>query len=178
MKAAFEGYSFKLSENVTRTKVYFRNRYGIELAGDLYVPKGAKDRLAAIAVCGPFGAVKEQASGLYADEMASRGFAALAFDPSFIGESGGEARNVASPDINTEDFSAAVDVLSNMDMVDPERIGAIGICGFGGMALNAAAMDTRIKATVTSTMYDMTRVNAKGYFDQEDVYKRQLLSWS
>ncbi len=168
MKAAFEGYSFKLSENVTRTKVYFRNRYGIELAGDLYVPKGAKDRLAAIAVCGPFGAVKEQASGLYADEMASRGFAALAFDPSFIGESGGEARNVASPDINTEDFSAAVDVLSNMDMVDPERIGAIGICGFGGMALNAAAMDTRIKATVTSTMYDMTRVNAKGYFDQDD----------
>ena len=115
---------------------------------------------------------------MYADEMASRGFAALAFDPSFIGESGGEARNVASPDINTEDFSAAVDVLSNMDMVDPERIGAIGICGFGGMALNAAAMDTRIKATVTSTMYDMTRVNAKGYFDQEDVYKRQLLSWS
>lgn len=168
MKAAFEGYSFKLSENVTRTKVYFRNRYGIELAGDLYVPKGAKDRLAAIAVCGPFGAVKEQASGLYADEMAFRGFAALAFDPSFIGESGGEARNVASPDINTEDFSAAVDVLSNMDMVDPERIGAIGICGFGGMALNAAAMDTRIKATVTSTMYDMTRVNAKGYFDQDD----------
>lgn len=168
MKAAYEGYSFKLNENVNRTKVCFKNRYGIELAGDLYMPKSAEGKLAAIAVCGPFGAVKEQASGLYADEMASRGFAALAFDPSFIGESGGEVRNVASPDINTEDFSAAVDFLSTLDAVDPEKIGTIGICGFGGMALNAAAMDTRIKATVTSTMYDMTRVNAKGYFDEAD----------
>ncbi len=170
MRAAYDGYSFKLSDAVVRTKVHFKNRYGIELAGDLYVPKNAGDseKLAAIAVCGPFGAVKEQAAGLYADEMASRGFAALAFDPSFIGESGGEARNVASPDINTEDFSAAVDFLSNLAIVDPEKIGIIGICGFGGMALNAAAMDTRIKATVTATMYDMTRVNAKGYFDEAD----------
>ena len=168
MKSAYEGYSFKLNEDVNRTKVHFRNRYGIELAGDLYVSKNADNRLAAIAVCGPFGAVKEQSSGLYADEMASRGFAALAFDPSFIGESGGDVRNVASPDINTEDFSAAVDFLSALDIVDPEKIGTIGICGFGGMALNAAAMDTRIKATVTSTMYDMSRVNAKGYFDEAD----------
>lgn len=168
MKAAYDGYSFKLNENVNRTKVHFKNRYGIELAGDLYMPKNAAGRLAAVAVCGPFGAVKEQASGLYADEMASRGFAALAFDPSFIGESGGDARNVASPDINTEDFSAAVDFLSTLEQADPEKIGIIGICGFGGMALNAAAMDTRIKATVASTMYDMTRVNAKGYFDEGD----------
>lgn len=168
MKAAYDGYSFKLNENVNRTKVHFKNRYGIELIGDLYMPKNAAGRLAAVAVCGPFGAVKEQASGLYADEMASRGFAALAFDPSFIGESGGDARNVASPDINTEDFSAAVDFLSTLDQADPEKIGIIGICGFGGMALNAAAMDTRIKATVASTMYDMTRVNAKGYFDEGD----------
>lgn len=168
MKAAYDGYSFKLNENVTRTKVHFKNRYGIELAGDLYTPKNAGRKLAAIAVCGPFGAVKEQSSGLYADEMASRGFAALAFDPSFIGESGGNVRNVASPDINTEDFSAAVDFLSISDGIDPDKIGIIGICGFGGMALNAAAMDTRIKATVTSTMYDMSRVNAKGYFDQAD----------
>lgn len=168
MKAAYDGYSFKLNENVNRTKVHFRNRYGIELAGDLYMPKETEGKLAAIAVCGPFGAVKEQSSGLYADEMASRGFAALAFDPSFIGESGGDVRNVASPDINTEDFSSAVDFLSTLDIVDPEKIGTIGICGFGGMALNAAAMDTRIKATVTSTMYDMSRVNAKGYFDEAD----------
>lgn len=168
MKAAYDGYSFPLSESVTRTKVRFTNRYGIELAGDLYMPKGAAKKLPAVAVCGPFGAVKEQASGLYADEMASRGFAAIAFDPSFIGESGGEVRNVASPDINTEDFSAAVDFLSVQDFVDAEKIGIIGICGFGGMALNAAAMDTRIKATVASTMYDMTRVNAKGYFDADD----------
>lgn len=153
----------------------FRNRYGIELAGDLYTPKNSKGKLAAIAVCGPFGAVKEQASGLYADEMASRGFAALAFDPSFIGESGGEVRNVASPDINTEDFSAAVDFLSNLDCVDNEKIGIIGICGFGGMGLNAAAMDTRIKATVTSTMYDMSRVNANGYFDAMDADARYEL---
>lgn len=153
----------------------FRNRYGIELAGDLYTPKNSKGKLAAIAVCGPFGAVKEQASGLYADEMAFRGFAALAFDPSFIGESGGEVRNVASPDINTEDFSAAVDFLSNLEYIDPEKIGIIGICGFGGMGLNAAAMDTRIKATVTSTMYDMSRVNANGYFDAMDADARYEL---
>ena len=153
----------------------FRNRYGIELAGDLYTPKNSKGKLAAIAVCGPFGAVKEQASGLYADEMAFRGFAALAFDPSFIGESGGEVRNVASPDINTEDFSATVDFLSNLEYIDPEKIGIIGICGFGGMGLNAAAMDTRIKATVTSTMYDMSRVNANGYFDAMDADARYEL---
>lgn len=168
MKSRFEGYSFKLNENVTRTKVKFRNRYGIELAGDLYVPKNTEGKLPAIAVAGPFGAVKEQAAGLYADEMASRGFITMAFDPSFIGESGGEVRNVASPDINTEDFSAAVDFLSVQENIDPEKISIIGICGFGGMALNAAAMDTRIKATVASTMYDMTRVNAKGYFDEAD----------
>ena len=168
MKSKYEGYSFKLNKNVTRTKVKFHNRYGIELAGDLYVPKNAEGKLPAIAVAGPFGAVKEQAAGLYADEMASRGFIAMAFDPSFIGESGGNVRNVASPHINTEDFSAAVDFLSVQDNVDTEKIGTIGICGFGGMALNAAAMDTRIKATVASTMYDMTRVNAKGYFDEAD----------
>lgn len=175
MKSAYEGYTFPLSQNVNRTSVRFRNRYGIELAGDLYTPKNSKGKLAAIAVCGPFGAVKEQASGLYADEMASRGFAALAFDPSFIGESGGEVRNVASPDINTEDFSAAVDFLSNLEYIDPEKIGIIGICGFGGMGLNAAAMDTRIKATVTSTMYDMSRVNANGYFDVMDADARYEL---
>lgn len=175
MKSAYEGYTFPLSQNVNRTSVRFRNRYGIELAGDLYTPKNSKGKLAAIAVCGPFGAVKEQASGLYADEMASRGFAALAFDPSFIGESGGEVRNVASPDINTEDFSAAVDFLSNLEYIDPEKIGIIGICGFGGMGLNAAAMDTRIKATVTSTMYDMSRVNANGYFDAMDADARYEL---
>ena len=172
MKAAYDGYSFKLSESVVRTKVHFKNRYGIELAGDLYVPGNIGGKLAAIAVCGPFGAVKEQAAGLYADEMAKRGFAAMAFDPSFIGESGGEVRNVASPDINTEDFSAAVDFLSTLDRVDPCKIGLIGICGFGGMALNAAAMDTRIKATVT--MYDMTRVNANGYFDEADSEEARL----
>lgn len=168
MKAAYEGYSFQLNENVNRTSVKFRNRYGIELVGDLYTPKEYKGKLAAIAIAGPFGAVKEQAAGLYADEMASRGFIALAFDPSFIGESGGNVRNVASPDINTEDFSAAVDFLSVQDNVDAEKIGTIGICGFGGMAINAAAMDTRIKVTVASTMYDMTRVNANGYFDEND----------
>ena len=168
MKSKFNGYSFKLSEKVTRTKVKFHNRYGIELAGDLYTPKNAEGKLPAIAVAGPFGAVKEQAAGLYADELAGRGFIALAFDPSFIGESGGTVRNVASPDINTEDFSAAVDFLSVQDNIDAERIGILGICGFGGMGLNAAAMDTRIKATVTSTMYDMTRVNANGYFDEAD----------
>ena len=175
MKSAYEGYTFPLSQNVNRTSVRFRNRYGIELAGDLYTPKNSKGKLAAIAVCGPFGAVKEQASGLYADEMASRGFAALAFDPSFIGESGGEVRNVASPDVNTEDFSAAVDFLSNLEYIDPEKIGIIGICGFGGMGLNAAAMDTRIKATVTSTMYDMSRNRYTYSFDAMDADARYEL---
>ena len=168
MHSKYNGYSFPLRDTVKREKVRFHNRYGIELCGDLYLPKESGGKLAAVAVSGPFGAVKEQCSGLYAEELASRGFAALAFDPSFIGESGGEARNVASPDINTEDFSAAVDFLSTWDFVDPEKVGILGICGFGGMALNAAAMDTRIKATVASTMYDMTRVNAKGYFDAAD----------
>lgn len=168
MNAKYDGYSFELNENVTRTKVKFHNRYGIELVGDLYLPKYAEGRLSAVAVAGPFGAVKEQSAGLYADELASRGFAVLAFDPSFIGESGGNVRNVASPDINTEDFSAAVDFLSVQENIDPEKIGILGICGFGGMAVNAAAMDTRIKATVTSTMYDMTRVNANGYFDADN----------
>lgn len=168
MQSKYNGYSFPLRESVQREKVRFHNRYGIELAGDLYLPRGAAGTLAAVAVAGPFGAVKEQCAGLYAEELAARGFAALAFDPSFIGESGGTARNVASPDINTEDFSAAVDFLSTKDGIDPEKIGILGICGFGGMALNAAAMDTRIKATVTCTMYDMTRVNAKGYFDAAD----------
>ena len=168
MQSKYNGYSFPLRESVQREKVRFHNRYGIELVGDLYLPRGAAGTLAAVAVAGPFGAVKEQCAGLYAEELAARGFAALAFDPSFIGESGGTARNVASPDINTEDFSAAVDFLATRDGIDPEKIGILGICGFGGMALNAAAMDTRIKATVTCTMYDMTRVNAKGYFDAAD----------
>ena len=168
MESKYNGYSFPLRDTVRREKVKFHNRYGIELAGDLYLPQDAAGKLAAVAVSGPFGAVKEQCSGLYAEELASRGFAALAFDPSFIGESGGAVRNVASPDINTEDFSAAVDFLATRDFVDGEKIGILGICGFGGMALNAAAMDTRIKATVTSTMYDMSRVNAKGYFDSTD----------
>ena len=175
MKSAYNGYSFKLNDNVSRTKVRFINRYGIDLVGDLYVPNNADGKLAALAVCGPFGAVKEQASGFYANEMAARGFIALAFDPSFIGESGGSVRNVASPDINTEDFSAAVDFLSTYGRVDPEKIGIIGICGFGGFALNAAAIDTRIKATVTSTMYDMSRVNAYGYFDAMDEKARYQL---
>ena len=160
--------TFPKSGKVEHSKVTFHNRYGITLAADLYKPKGAQGRLAAIAVCGPFGAVKEQASGLYAQTMAERGFLTIAFDPSFTGESGGEPRYMASPDINTEDFMAAVDYLSVRDDVDPDKIGIIGICGWGGMALNAAALDTRVKATVASTMYDMTRVNAKGYFDAED----------
>lgn len=159
---------FPKSDKVEHSKVTFHNRYGITLAADLYIPKNVEDKLAAIAVCGPFGAVKEQASGLYAQTMAERGFLTMAFDPSFTGESGGKPRYMASPDINTEDFQAAVDFLSLHEKVDPERIGIIGICGWGGMALNAAALDTRIKATVASTMYDMTRVNAKGYFDAED----------
>ena len=160
--------TFPQSDKVSHSKVTFRNRYGITLAGDLYTPKGAQGKLPAIAVCGPFGAVKEQASGLYAQTMAERGFLTLAFDPSYTGESGGTPRYMASPDINTEDFQAAVDFLSLYDGADPDKIGIIGICGWGGMALNTAALDTRIKATVASTMYDMTRVNAKGYFDAED----------
>ncbi len=160
--------TFPKSDKVNHRKVTFHNRYGITLAADIYEPKNVEGKLAAIAVCGPFGAVKEQASGLYAQTMAERGFLAIAFDPSFTGESGGNPRYVASPDINTEDFQAAVDFLSVQDNVDPDKIGIIGICGWGGMALNAAAIDTRIKATVASTMYDMTRVNAKGYFDAED----------
>ena len=160
--------TFPESEKVDHCKVTFPNCYGITLAADLYIPKQREGKLPAIAVCGPFGAVKEQCSGLYAQTMAERGFLTLAFDPSFTGESGGSPRYVASPDINTEDFQAAVDFLSVQEQVDPEKIGIIGICGWGGMALNAAAIDTRIKATVASTMYDMTRVNAKGYFDSED----------
>lgn len=167
--------TFPQSSRVTHEKVTFRNRYGITLAADLYIPVQAAGRMAAIAVSGPFGAVKEQASGLYAQTMAERGFVTLAFDPSFTGESGGEPRHVASPDINTEDFCAAVDYLTTRSDVDAERIGIIGICGFGGMGLNAAAMDTRIKATVTSTMYDMSRVIANGYFDAMDADARYAL---
>lgn len=159
---------FPKSDKVNHDKITFHNRYGITLAADLYVPKNAKDKLHAIAVCGPFGAVKEQSSGLYAQTMAERGFLTIAFDPSFTGESGGQPRHVASPDINTEDFCAAVDYLSCRDDVDADKIGIIGICGWGGMAINAAAIDTRIKATIASTMYDMTRVTAKGYFDSAD----------
>lgn len=159
---------FPKSAKVNHDKVTFHNRYGITLAADLYIPENAKGKLPAIAVCGPFGAVKEQSSGLYAQTMAERGFLTIAFDPSFTGESGGQPRYVASPDINTEDFCAAVDYLSCRDDADPDKIGIIGICGWGGMAINAAAIDTRIKATVASTMYDMTRVNAKGYFDGAD----------
>ena len=170
--------TFPKSEKVNHRKVTFHNRYGITLIADVYEPKDAKGKLPAIAVCGPFGAVKEQASGLYAQNMAERGFLTIAFDPSFTGESGGTVRYVASPDINTEDFSAAVDFLSIQENVDPERIGIIGICGWGGMALNVAAMDTRIKATVTSTMYDMSRVNANGYFDSMDENARYKLKKS
>ena len=160
--------TFPESDKVNHRKITFHNRYGITLAADLYVPADAKGKLPAIAVSGPFGAVKEQASGLYAQTMAEKGFLTIAFDPSFTGESGGTPRYVASPDMNTEDFQAAVDFLSVQDTVDPEKIGIIGICGWGGMALNAAAIDTRIKAVAASTMYDMCRVNAKGYFDSED----------
>lgn len=161
--------TFPKSDKVDHEKIEFINRYGVTLAADLYRPKGAVDeKLAAIAVSGPFGAVKEQSSGLYAQELAERGFLTIAFDPSFTGESGGFPRNVASPDINTEDFSAAVDYLSTRADVDPERVGILGICGWGGMAINAAANDPRIKATVASTMYDMSRVNANGYFDADD----------
>lgn len=160
--------TFPQSEKVDHKKATFVNRYGITLAADLYKPKNASGKYPAIAVSGPFGAVKEQCSGLYAQTMAERGYLTIAFDPSFAGESGGYPRFMASPDINTEDFMAAVDFLSVREDVDPDKIGIIGICGWGGMALNAAALDTRIKATVASTMYDMTRVNANGYFDSED----------
>ncbi len=163
---------FPQSDKVNHSKVTFVNRYGVTLAADLYIPKNAKGKMAAIAVSGPFGAVKEQSSGLYAQTLAERGFLTIAFDPSFTGESGGRPRYVASPDINTEDFSAAVDYLSTREDVDPQKIGILGICGWGGMALNAAAIDTRIKATVASTMYDMSRVNARGYFDAMDADAR------
>ena len=167
---------FPKSDKVEHRKVTFHNRYGIELAADMYTPKTAPERgkFAAIAVSGPFGAVKEQSSGLYAQHMAERGFLTIAFDPSFTGESGGEPRRMASPDINTEDFLAAVDFLSNLDNVDPERIGIIGICGFGGMAVNAAAIDPRIKATVAATMYDMSKVNVEGYFKSEDTQAQRM----
>ena len=160
--------TFPRSDKTEHKKVTFINRYGITLAGDLYSPKNASGKLPAIAVCGPFGAVKEQCSGLYAQTLAEKGFVTLAFDPSFTGESGGTPRYMASPDINTEDFQAAVDFLSLCDTADPDKIGILGICGWGGMAINTAALDTRVKATVASTMYDMTRVNANGYFDSED----------
>ena len=166
---------FPQSDKVHHMKVTFRNRYGIILAADMYIPRNAEGKLPAIAVSGPFGAVKEQASGLYAQALAERGFLTIAFDPSYTGESDGEPRYVASPDINTEDFCAAVDFLSIRDDVDAERIGILGICGWGGMALNAAAIDTRIKATVTVTMYDMSRVNANGYFDSMNADARYEL---
>lgn len=164
--------TFPKSDKINHRKITFHNRYGITLVADLYEPKNIEGKLPAIAVCGPFGAVKEQSSGLYAQTLAERGFLTIAFDPSFTGESGGLPRYVASPDINTEDFSAAVDFLSVQENVDLEKIGILGICGWGGMALNAAANDTRIKATVASTMYDMTRVNARGYFDSMDADAR------
>ena len=167
--------TFPKSDKVNVEKIHFKNRYGIELTGDLYIPKVVNGKLPAIAVSGPFGAVKEQASGLYAQTLSERGFITLAFDPSYTGESGGTPRDVASPDINTEDFSAAVDFLSNHKNVNPDKIGIIGICGFGGFGLNAAAIDTRIKAAVTVTMYDMTRVSARGYFDSMDVDARYEL---
>ena len=166
--------TFEKSEKVDHCKVTFVNRYGITLAADMYVPKNAEGKLPAIAVSGPFGAVKEQCSGLYAQIMAERGFITMAFDPSFTGESGGIPRYMASPDINTEDFQAAVDFLSVQDNVDADKISIIGICGWGGMALNTAALDTRIKATIVSTMYDMTRVNANGYFDSEDSEEKRF----
>lgn len=166
---------FPKSDKVNHSKVTFRNRYGITLVADMYIPKNAEGKLPAIAVSGPFGAVKEQSSGLYAQTLAERGFLTIAFDPSYTGESGGQPRYVASPDINTEDFSAAVDFLLLRDDVDSERIGILGICGWGGMAVNTAAIDTRIKATVASTMYDMSRVNANGYFDSMDADARYKL---
>ena len=175
MQAQENEKTFAPSDRVTVERVEFKNRFGITLVADLYKPKGVEGPMPALAVSGPFGAVKEQSSGLYAQTMAERGFLTIAFDPSYTGESGGEPRYVASPDINTEDFSAAVDFLSLRSDVDPERIGIIGICGWGGMALNAAAVDTRIKATVTVTMYDMSRVTANGYFDAMDADGRYEL---
>lgn len=175
MQAQENEKTFAPSDRVTVERVEFKNRFGITLAADLYKPKGVEGPMPALAVSGPFGAVKEQSSGLYAQTMAERGFLTIAFDPSYTGESGGEPRYVASPDINTEDFSAAVDFLSLRSDVDPDRIGIIGICGWGGMALNAAAIDTRIKATVTVTMYDMSRVTANGYFDAMDADARYEL---
>ncbi len=160
--------TFPKSDKIGHSKVTFHNRYGIPLAADFYKPLEASGKLPAIAVCGPFGAVKEQCAGLYAQTLAERGFLTLAFDPSFTGESGGQPRCMASPDINTEDFQGAVDYLSCREDVDPERIGILGICGWGGLALNAAALDTRVRATVVSTMYDMSRIAAKGYFDEAD----------
>lgn len=161
-----EHYTFKLSDDVTREKVTFKNRYGITLTGDLYLPKGrGGEKLPALAISGPYGAVKEQSSGLYANQMAKRGFAVVAFDPSYTGESGGEPRNIASPDINTEDLSAAVDYLGIQPFVDREKIGIIGICGFGGFALNTTAVDKRVKTVAVASMYDMSRVTSKGYFD-------------
>ena len=173
--------TFPKSDLVEHSKVTFHNHYGITLVADMYVPKGSEGKLPAIAVSGPFGAVKEQTSGIYAQHMAERGFLTIAFDPSYTGESGGEPRRTASPDINTEDFLAAVDFLSNQDNVDPERIGIIGICGWGGMAINAAALDPRIKATVTSTMYDMSRIAREGYFgsaDSEEARAAQRQAWA
>lgn len=168
-----EYYTFKLSDKVIRQKVTFKNRYGITLTGDLYSPKNrSREDLPALAISGPFGAVKEQSSGLYANQMAERGFIALAFDPSYTGESGGEPRNIASPDINTEDFSAAVDFLGIQKNIDRNKIGIIGICGFGGFALNATAVDKRVKAVATTSMYDMTRVSSKGYYDAMTLEQR------
>lgn len=176
MSRTAEQYTFDLSDQVTRQSVTFKNRYGITLAGDLYVPKNTgKAKLPALAISGPFGAVKEQASGLYANQMAQRGFVVLAFDPSYTGESGGEPRHVASPDINTEDFSAAIDFLGLQEQVDREKLGIIGICGFGGFALNATAVDKRVKAVATTSMYDMSRVNAKGYFDSTTPEQRNQM---
>lgn len=178
-----EHYTFKLADGVTRMTVTFRNHFGIELVADLYTPKTAAEKgNAALAISGPFGAVKEQSSGFYANQMAARGYLALAFDPSYTGESGGQPRYMNSPDINTEDFMAAVDFLSVCDKVAPEKIGIIGICGWGGLALNAAAIDTRVKATVASTMYDMSRVTANGYFDSanssaaRDQFRKALMA--
>ncbi|WP_236554698.1 alpha/beta hydrolase [Flavobacterium sp. 9AF] len=172
MNTKEEHYTFQLSEKVTRQKVSFKNRYGIELVGDLYLPKNGGTNLPALAISGPFGAVKEQSSGLYANQMAQRGFVVLAFDPSYTGESSGEPRNIASPDINTEDFSAAIDFLGLQKNVDRNKIGIIGICGFGGFALNATAVDKRAKAVATTSMYDMTRVTSKGYYDAVTLEQR------
>ncbi|WP_430407047.1 alpha/beta hydrolase [Fluviicola sp.] len=175
MDTTQEHYTFQLSDKVTRQKVTFKNRYGITLSGDLYLPKNAgNERLAALAISGPFGAVKEQSSGLYANQMAERGFISLAFDPSYTGESGGEPRNLASPEINTEDFSAAIDFLGLQKNVDRNKIGIIGICGFGGFALNATAIDKRVKAVATTSLYDMTRVMSKGYNDAVTLEQRTV----